>query len=141
MKALSMFIAATSMALPLLISGAHADELGLDNLHDIDAYPTQPHPLLGKEKSDADKGMETCLQMNSLAETIMKSRQEGVPMAALINAIKKVDTGIPEVDSVAIAMITEAYQVPKFGSPKYQREAVVEFSSDALSMCIEKFVL
>lgn len=67
----------------------------------------------------------TCEQFGELAESIMKSRQTGVPLSSLMNVIK--DT--PETDGNEIFrnMIVMAYDEPRYSSDNMQRRAIEDY--------------
>jgi len=68
----------------------------------------------------------SCEQVEKLAGTIMKARQNGTPMSRLI---KKADSeGIKQ-------LIVMAYEQPRFASEKYQKRAIEKFKNKVYLEC------
>jgi hypothetical protein len=120
----------TVMAL-IFTALTHADEHGLDNLHDIGAYPTEPYPKGYANWGERKPDKSHCTALSQLAEKIMENRQKGVPMHQQMERI----SGTDEIHELGRTLIVEAYDTPKFGSPKYKNEAITEYGNEAMLAC------
>ena len=78
--------------------------------------------------------MESCEDVSSVAEVIMKARQDGVPMKTQYSRAAKSDNA--EFAAWAKEMITIAYDSPKYTSKRYQDQAVSEFGSRVFVQCL-----
>lgn len=79
--------------------------------------------------------MESCADVASVAEFIMQSRQDGVPMKAQYDrAEKTTDTAFKQ---WAKEVIIIAYNEPKYTSKTYKQQAVAEFGSRAFMECLK----
>ncbi len=76
---------------------------------------------------DIKKGDSYCVQDSKMAYTIMKARQQNVPM---INMIK----GMSE---SAIAMIKMAYLEPRYYGKALQEDTQVDFANRVYQLCPE----
>lgn len=79
--------------------------------------------------------MESCEEVSSVAEVIMKARQEGIPMKTQYNWAAK--SGNTEFAEWAKEMITIVYDSPKYTSKRYQDQAVSEFGSRVFVQCLK----
>lgn len=79
--------------------------------------------------------MESCDEVSSVAEVIMKARQEGVPMKTQYSRAAKVDDDV--FAAWAKEMIAIAYDSPKYTSRRYQDQAVSEFGSRVFVQCLK----
>jgi hypothetical protein len=75
---------------------------------------------------------QICPAMGQLAEEIMKRRQEGLAMSALIAALKNDD---PAADKIIRSLITDAYGRPKFSTDKVINQTVAEFRNSVEYEC------
>jgi hypothetical protein len=73
-----------------------------------------------------------CKVHGQLAEEIMKRRQEGVPMATLMEAAEKADGGAP-----LTAVIRMAYNVPRYELQENQQKAIVDFENSIYGACFD----
>lgn len=74
--------------------------------------------------------LELCQQMSSLAETMMRARQEGVLMSTLIEK-----SGEGEVGEYARAVITEAYRRNRYRTEEAQQRAITDFANEVYLAC------
>lgn len=79
--------------------------------------------------------LELCKKLNLLAEEIMKSRQMGVPMAAMMEAAAS--GNITVLNKLQKNFIIEAYDSPKYDSPEMQQNAITEFGNKQYLICIK----
>lgn len=79
--------------------------------------------------------MESCEDVSSVAEVIMKARQEGVPMKTQYSRAAKVGDDV--FAEWAKEMISIAYDGPKYTSKRYQDQAVSEFGSRVFAQCLK----
>ena len=79
--------------------------------------------------------MESCEQVSSTAEIIMRARQEGVPMKTQYSRAAKVGDDV--FAEWAKEMIAIAYDSPKYTSKRYQDQAISEFGSRVFVQCLK----
>lgn len=79
--------------------------------------------------------MESCEQVSSTAEIIMRARQEGVPMKTQYSRAAKVGNDV--FAEWAKGMIAIAYDSPKYTSERYRDQAVSEFGSRVFVQCLK----
>jgi len=70
--------------------------------------------------------------MASLAETIMTRRQEG---ADITQMYRIADGQVPVLKNLVEALVTAAYEKPRFSTDKIKRKTISEFKVDAMLMC------
>lgn len=80
-----------------------------------DAAPVDPHTK--------------CLTYSQLAESIMQARQEGVPMSTVMEIL------LPIGGKLAPAMVTLAYEEPRWGSEDLQQMAIANFRDENYLAC------
>lgn len=78
-----------------------------------------------------DDKVETCASYSKLAGTIMKNRQQGVEMAAMLEVSKS-----SAAYDIAEILIKSAYAKPRFSLPDYQNNAIIDFKNDVMSECM-----
>lgn len=78
---------------------------------------------------------EICKTFYDLGETIMKARQDNLPMPKLIE-IYQFDTD--GASNAARQLITAAYQRPRFSTGAHQDSAVIDFANDTYLSCLQK---
>lgn len=90
--------------------------------------------LISAQAFGADKVAE-CEQMDSMAESVMKARQNGIPMSKLYKIAVK---GDDYTSAIYKMLIDGAYKETRFGSPEYQEKAVVDFRDLIFQACINQ---
>lgn len=85
---------------------------------------------------------KACKGFGDIAETIMKQRQQEVPMSEMISRIQAAEAmgifeGFGLTPELSVAMVTAAYKQPAFLSPERQTDAVATFRNDAELFCFE----
>lgn len=85
--------------------------------------------LIGNENSVAV--VDTCAEMAGIAATIMKGRQEGIPMSKILQMNK--DNGWETVNYLVI----EAYDSKLYSSPEYKQRSITEFENKVHLDCIK----
>ena len=109
-------------------------QYGLDNLHDIGAYPTQPYPKGYANWGDREPDKSHCPDVARAAELVMSNRQKGVPMHTQMAGF----TGSgPEAELIR-ALIVAAYDSPKYSTGRFKAEATTEFGNDAMVACYKE---
>lgn len=78
-------------------------------------------------KGEADN----CAALGTLAASIMKGRQSGVPMSNMMAIARKNE----QIGSLVSAMVIAAYETPQFSGEKYRQRKVVEFQNDVMLEC------
>ena len=73
-----------------------------------------------------------CPTTGKLAQTVMKNRQNGVPMSTHVaNILPKEEAA----RAIVMGIITAAYEVPRFSTPANQRRAVEDFRNEMEVAC------
>lgn len=67
-----------------------------------------------------------CNDMAELAESIMTSRQQGIPITKLLGALK---------DDTFKGMVTVAYEQPRWHTKASQQRAITEFANEVYLIC------
>lgn len=96
------------------------------------ALALSPLPALS-QPTQADVDL-VCGAAESLAGNIMDARQSGASMSALLQAVT-IDGNAPEANSLARALVTDAYSRPAFRSAEYQERATRDFANAAAVTC------
>ena len=81
------------------------------------------------------EAQKACSSVGSLAEAIMKGRQSGVPLSAMLS---KVDSSDPAAEAARQIIIT-AFDVPRFSTPSMQQRAVEDRRDLAEKQCFKAF--
>ena len=79
--------------------------------------------------------VQTCKTYSSLAKTIMSARQNGIPMADMMEKVAAMDED--PVKNLASLMVTTAYDTNRFSSEEYKQKAVSDFENTFFSSCIK----
>jgi serine/threonine-protein kinase RIO1 len=90
--------------------------------------------LFASSGAIAAPNLKTCQQLEDMANTVMTTRQAGVPMA---EAYKAVD-GEDAVSGVYRTLILEAYKVSHYSLPENRARAVVDFRDKIFSSCMSR---
>jgi len=69
-----------------------------------------------------------CLQISSLAESIMTGRQMGLPMSKMM--------GVTDLD-LARTMVIEAYEHPRFSTEQVKKRAIGDFRDRWYLACVK----
>jgi len=77
---------------------------------------------------------DDCNLMDRMAESVMKARQHGVPMAEMYKASV---TGEDHTSKVFKMLIDGAYREDRFSSEEYQERAVVKFRDVIFQSCLK----
>lgn len=83
-------------------------------------------------EATAQEATETCQSYYGFAESVMKSRQSGVPMPEVINLIPN-DAGI------LISIARSAYRQPRMNVEENQQWYITDFANDVYAECLEAF--
>lgn len=88
--------------------------------------------LMGSSYANADS---LCDSSSELAEMIMRDRQGGTPMRAVMHAM---EAGKNE-QTVRLGkeLVAEAYRRPLMQSDQMKQQAIVEYGNWAYSMCLQ----
>lgn len=76
---------------------------------------------------------DLCKQIDGAAETVMKARQQGVPIAEIYKSTEKADS---YVQGLFRMTAKEAYSKPRFSSEEYQQKAVDDFRNEMFMACL-----
>lgn len=79
---------------------------------------------------------EFCNTANSVAEIVMKQRQNGVAMADIYATTSDVKPQLAK-DFIR-AVIKDAYKKPRFNSPEYKQKAITDFKNEIFLSCLSQ---
>jgi hypothetical protein len=82
-------------------------------------------------KRDAREADSICQALGELAHAIMTARQTGVPISELFKA-SDTGSGLSNFDR---ALILAAFDMPRFSSEAYRRQAAENFRNDVEARC------
>ena len=68
-----------------------------------------------------------CEKVGNLAEWVMKARQSNMPMSQIMKEVGD--------DGLALAIVRDAYSVPRFLSSEWIDNAIMDFRNDAELVC------
>lgn len=77
---------------------------------------------------------DPCVGMASLAERIMRSRQDGADITQMYQAA---DGDIPAINNLVEVLVTAAYKKPRYSTESMKRRTISEFKVEAMLMCRE----
>lgn len=92
-----------------------------------------------KESIDASK-KQICDSVNSVSETAMKMRLNGVPIQTALAALDSTNSGSDagmKINKMYTAIVTDAYRQPNFSTDKYKENAIREFALTNYLACID----
>ncbi len=73
-----------------------------------------------------------CERIDAIAESVMKARQRGVPMAKMYKTVE----GDDYTNKLFKLLIDEAYKVNRYGTEEYQEKAVTDFRDIYFRACL-----
>lgn len=77
---------------------------------------------------------DSCSQFYGLGETIMKSRQNGVPLPTMMGVVNEADKGLKD---VLKDVVVNAYSQPRYNSKDLQIKVINEFANDLYVQCLK----
>ena len=84
----------------------------------------------------AEEKRDPCLWVSNLAERIMKSRQNEVPMAKIMGVVSGGD-GSKEMKLIMKSMVIDAYETPAFSTETNKAKAISQFQNDMYLGCVK----
>jgi len=78
---------------------------------------------------------DICGSLESLAGRIMESRQNDIPMSALVNELTKMED--KKLADLVRQMIIDAYEISSYSSDSYKEKAVLEYRNSIYLECIK----
>jgi hypothetical protein len=75
---------------------------------------------------------ERCSELAEFSQTVMEARQRGIDMQRLIQ--------LSQGNELAIRIIIEAYDVPRYRTSEYQQNAVTEFANKIQVTCYKALI-
>lgn len=90
------------------------------------------HVALAAEPSD--ESLSYCKTLSEMAGSIMKNRQDEVPMAEMMKVIAG---GEPDLDELGTVIINDAYSTSALRIDDDQKRAVSEFKEKWFSLCVK----
>lgn len=91
---------------------------------------------LASLSSVAEEQRDPCLWVSNLAERIMKSRQNEVPMAKIMGVVSGGD-GSKEMKLIMKSMVIDAYETPAFSTETNKAKAISQFQNDMYLGCVK----
>ena len=85
--------------------------------------------------SNGASAQDFCNAYSFLARAIMTDRQAGRPMSELME-INGGKTGLPA--DVLHQLVIQAYEIDRFNSPEYKRNAIIDFENNAHLWCVKR---
>jgi len=89
--------------------------------------------LSGTALAEEASPYEGCKAIASVASTIMKSRQIGVPLTKVLDWAESHE----KFTEMLLPIVKSAYRVPKFSTEKYQTRAALEFENKVMLECLD----
>jgi len=80
--------------------------------------------------------LEECQRIENSAKQVMKTRQQGVPMASVLELAEAAGKQNEYVGVVFKTLIREAYEIPQYSSESLQQKAISDFHSNFYKACI-----
>ncbi|QTD31148.1 hypothetical protein [Pseudomonas fluorescens] len=80
--------------------------------------------------------LEECQRIENSAKQVMKTRQQGVPMASVLEMAEAAGKQNEYVGEVFKTLIREAYAIPQYSSESLQQKAIRDFHSNFYKACI-----
>ncbi|KWU49360.1 hypothetical protein [Pseudomonas palleroniana] len=82
----------------------------------------------------SDETLSYCKTLSEMAGSIMKNRQDEVPMAEMTKVIAG---GEPDLAALGAVIIKDAYSTSAFRTAEDQKRAVSEFQEKWFSLCLK----
>lgn len=79
-----------------------------------------------------------CDAQGDFAEIVMKNRQDNISMADQIRIVRNYFVDRDQ-RRIMQAIVQYAYEVPRYQTREYRRNAVAEFRNDIYSICLKSF--
>lgn len=83
----------------------------------------------------AQDKLAVCNSISSLAETIMKQRQNGAPMSEMMRIAGEAGGALGKVGEELVIM---AYEKPRYRTENYQQRAIEDFRDSAHLECVKQ---
>lgn len=80
--------------------------------------------------------LEECQRIENSAKQVMKSRQQGVPMASLSELAEAAGKQSEYVGDLFKTLIREAYEIPQYSTESQQQKAISDFQINFYKACI-----
>lgn len=91
---------------------------------------------LASLSSVAEEQRDPCLWVSNLAERIMKSRQNEVPMAKIMGVVSSGEAPA-EMRKIAKSMVIDAYESPAYSVEENKAKAVSKFQNEMYLACVK----
>jgi hypothetical protein len=82
----------------------------------------------------SDETLSYCKTLSDMAGSIMKSRQDEMPMAEMM---KVISGGEPDLASLGAVIVKDAYSTSAFRTEEDRKRAVSEFKEKWFSLCVK----
>lgn len=107
------------------------DEIAAANKGAVDAA--------NRESIEASK-KQICDSVNSVSESAMKARLNGVPIQTALETLDSANNGSDaamKINKMYTAIITDAYRKPNYSTDKYKEDAIREFALANYLACVD----
>ena len=95
-------------------------------------------PVSVAAEESKDLGPEMCAALGQMSESIMLSRQVGVPLSQMIE-ITSNEGEDEELQKTIRKIVLAAYDEPRYNSVDYQQQAAQEFNNKVVLECLRSF--
>lgn len=102
------------------------------------ALGTQALAVATDAGEDEFNSIEFCIVMGTIAETVMEYRQEGGSMSNMMQVMSNMDSD-PALTELSMQIVRDAFEIPRFSSPEYQRREIVDFRNEVEAVCFASF--
>jgi hypothetical protein len=75
------------------------------------------------------EAIDTAKRVSEYAEVIMKARQNGAPIASMIDINHKQGASYAGASDLLDSMTIEAYKIPQYSSPEFKKKAITDFKN------------
>lgn len=100
-----------------------------------------PAPALAATHDDVQAAKEqACESVAGLAESVMRARQSGAPLAGIMkhaNGLKTESKDDELMKAKLKSFIVEAYEHPKFNSEQFKQNAIQDFADKKQLQCLK----
>lgn len=121
------------------------DEIAAANKETVDAAnkekleESNSSYAANRESIEASK-KQICDSVNSVSESAMKARLNGVPIQTALETLDSANNGSDaamKINKMYTAIITDAYRKPNYSTDKYKEDAIREFALANYLACVD----
>ena len=93
--------------------------------------------IYAEEENETDTMMELCAGIQSLAETIMATRQKGTSISTIMKIVKNIATNKKQ-EEILVEMVIDAYDKPQYSGEEYRKKTTNEFANKWALECYKE---